>query len=830
MIFAFARKDLGHSARRLRLVFLILLIGFVGPLFASSLRTSVRSYLEASSRQILSADLTVSSLRPFVKKEIEWMRSALTASELIGETEFVTMAKGAGVSSLVEVKGVEPEYPVHGRFTFEGGARSENAAALSESERIAWVYPEVLAQLGLKVGEKIGLGKSEFRIVATLSDAPTGGRALGFAPRVFIGRRFVEETGLVAFGSQVFYRTHLALPETLTGEAAAEKVKSALRDPDIFIRTPDDSIQGFERFFKFFNLYLVALTMIVFVLSWASAFYIFQLFLHERLKSAAILMINGASRRFAASLIGIQVVFVTLASFAISAAVVHLATLVANRVFVSQYPEGFSLAVSGVDLMALGISALVSALAFNGPFLVRLYFLKPQTLLGESALGVQSPPRSVLLASYVPLTLIFFALATWLMNSFSDAFKILGGMIAAALFGWILGRVLFRAFFGLVRSRASFTRLVATSLARSRFGVNLCFLSLVLVALALNLVPHLLTSVVAEIQPLRGREVPELFLFNIPESNLDAVKTFAAKREVELRYLSPMVLGRLQKVNGQTVLSDQFRRFPVRLSYREGRIPSETIASGRDFPGGYDPSRGGEPEISVEVRFAERNGFKLGDLVEFDVQGLPISARITSLRNIRWTSFNPNFFIMFQPGVLDEAPKTWISNVNFDGGDEKKVRLQYDLTREFPDLSVIDIGRTITRVLEIARSVIGPVRTVAAIAVVMSFLILIGIVWHNLRLRESEIDIQKILGADAGLIRRLITWEYAVTAAFAWLVGAGSSSAIAWVVTRLMFDIPFRIEPVAFVASAVGVIGACAVIAWLAAGRVLALRGTSVRL
>jgi putative ABC transport system permease protein len=290
------------------------------------------------------------------------------------------------------------------------------------------------------------------------------------------------------------------------------------------------------------------------------------------------------------------------------------------------------------------------------------------------------------------------------------------------------------------------------------------------------------------------------------------------------------VLGRLLRVNGAATENDQFQRFPVRLSYRSARIPSETIVAGRDFPGTYDSSSPGDAEISVEQKFAERNNFHLGDEIEFEVQSVPIKARITSIRHIQWTSFNPNFFIMFQPGVLDDAPKTWIANVNLSGGIDEKVRLQYELTRDFPDVSVIDIGGMITRVLEVARSVIGPVRAAAWIAVVMSFLILIGVVMHNLKLRDAEIDIEKLLGADRDLIRGLIVGEYAAIAVFAWFVGATSALALAWLVARQALDIQLKISGLAFALSAVLTVAATVIIARISADRVLNLRGASRKL
>ncbi len=836
MVLKLALKELSSSVRRLGLPVFILSVGFIGPFFSSAVRSSVDEYLANSARDFLSADVSVNALRPLKDEEVEFVRDALKPMKLARETEFVTMARGEKTSALVEVKGVDSVYPVFGEFHLRRSQDADDIEAVSDAsslngeEHVVWAFPEALTQLGLKIGSSVGIGETQFRVVAVVEKAPGMSRTVGVAPRLYIGRRHVEATGLTLFGAQVHHRVFVALSGRMSGKDISEKLKPLTTDSDLFVRTPDDAIRGFERFFRFFNIYLVALTMVVFLLSWVSAFYVLQLFLQERLKNAAILMINGAGRVFVGALMSLQVFFVLAMAFVVAGVVVAGAIALTNLSLGTLLPEGFSLSFKAVDLGILLLVAAVSALAFNGPFYMRLYFMKLNQLLGETSMGDVRFSRSLAMAGYGPLAFVFLGLAVWLMDSLADALRVAGGMTVATLIGWGAGRLLFRLFFTALRERPGSWRLVATSLARSRLGVSLCFLTLVLVALSLNLVPHLLKTAVSEIQPLQGREVPALFLFNIPESGLPDLRTFAIENDVELRYLSPMVLGRLSKVNGEKPEDDRLRRFPVRLSYREARIASETLVEGRDFRGHFDPNSATHAEVSIEKRFAERNGLKIGDELEFDIQGLPVLARVTSIRQVRWTSFNPNFFIMFQPGVLDDAPKSWIANVNMDGDLQKRAAIQFELSRRFPDISVIDIGRTVNQVLEIARDLIWPVKGGAWIAMFMSLLILSGVVHHNLQLREREIDIEKLLGADGRLIRKLLVGEYAAMSFFAWLVGAGGSVAIAWVVSESMFEIPFRLDLGAFVLSGGATVGIAVLISRLAASRVLAMRSTNVKL
>lgn len=849
MWFRLALKELRHSRKQMAAVVAILFIGFVGPLVSTSVKSSSDRFLRVKARETLTADLALSSQRVIKEEEVEAARAALAPLRVARATEFVTMASrtaGDGrrtrseegfQSTLIQVFAVDENFPIYGRYKVRIGDESSSSAApgdwretseLSQDKR-AWVFPEVLVQLGASIGDRLRIGEAEFVIVGEIMDGPGALRAgFSFAPGVYIGRQFVASTGLTEFGSQVFHRVYFQLAPQARMDDAGTVLRAALPDPDLFLRTPDDSIQGMERFVQFFGRYLAVVTLVVFALSWMSAFYILEIFLTDRLRQAAILMTLGASRRLVAGVQISQLVAVSLFSLSIGLGVVAGGFALAGRVFGASWPEGFELSIHAPDVGALTLLALLSSLAFSMPLLLKLVRLQPRALLDETSMGADIEPSSRVLRVifYLPLVALFWGLSVWLMESWKLGTGLMFALLGTSLVGWMAGRSLFRALHGVLRSRQGLVRLAATNLARGRFGTSLCFLALTLVALVLNLVPHLLSSALEELRPRSGRELPALFLFNIPEGTVDSLERFARAKGAELRYLSPLILARLEKVNGQEPKSESFRKFPVRVSFREKLIPSESIIEGEELSGPFDPNTQAEPGISMEIRFAERNGFRIGDLLEFDVQGVPVTGRVQNLRRVKWTDFHPNFFMEFQTGVLDDAPKTFIANVNLSetslSATSMKARFQYELIREFPDLSVIDIGRTIERIIVIADAMIGPIQAVAWVAVVMSLLILFAVVAHNLRMRTGEMDVLKLLGADAPVIRNLITIEYAAIGLLAALSGGLFALLANHVVSTQVFDIPSRVSWNALSLSFLVIVTVSAVIARVAVNRVLA--------
>ena len=67
--------------------------------------------------------------------------------------------ESAGISKVVELRAVQPGFPFYGQFTLQDGRPYRHSML---RDRGALVRPELLAQLGLKVGDEIVIGRSRF--------------------------------------------------------------------------------------------------------------------------------------------------------------------------------------------------------------------------------------------------------------------------------------------------------------------------------------------------------------------------------------------------------------------------------------------------------------------------------------------------------------------------------------------------------------------------------------------------------------------------------------------------------------------------------------------
>jgi putative ABC transport system permease protein len=195
--------------------------------------------------------------------------------------------------------------------------------------------------------------------------------------------------------------------------------------------------------------------------------------------------------------------------------------------------------------------------------------------------------------------------------------------------------------------------------------------------------------------------------------------------------------------------------------------------------------------MSVEVEFAKRLGLELGDTLRFDIQGVPVEGRVVQVREIRWQSFEPNFFVQFQSGVLDDAPKVWLAALP-TMSSEDKLRYQSAIVGDFPNVSVIDISAVVARMLGIIEQIQLATNFMAALALLAGLALVYAIASHQAQERRWETNLLKVLGADFARIRAVVRWEFGLVALGAALLGGLASLALSWLLARYAMDAPWR--------------------------------------
>jgi len=245
-----------------------------------------------------------------------------------------------------------------------------------------------------------------------------------------------------------------------------------------------------------------------------------------------------------------------------------------------------------------------------------------------------------------------------------------------------------------------------------------------------------------------------------------------------------------------------------RLTYMQ-RLPADNqVVAGALWS---DPARA---EVSVEKEFADDIGARLGSTLRFNVQGVPLDLKVTSLRTVDWGTFGINFFLVVEPGVLEAAPQQRLAVAHLPRGGEQRV--QDLLAADYPNITLLRIREILEKILKVLRRISLGIRFLGGFTVVAGVAILAGAISAGSARRGREVALLKTLGMTRRGVAATFAVEYALVGLVAGAIGAAGGTVLAWGVVTRGFEIPWRFAPLSL-AAALGASVALAVVAGLAA-------------
>src|SRR5207237_2340049 len=133
----------------------------------------------------------------------------------------------------------------------------------------------------------------------------------------------------------------------------------------------------------------------------------------------------------------------------------------------------------------------------------------------------------------------------------------------------------------------------------------------------------------------------------------------------------------------------------------------------------------------------------------------PLAARITSIRDVEWReSRNGGFVFVFRPGVLDQAPQTYVAPLKGPAAPADRARFQHDLVERFPNVSVIDFHEILETIRDVMSKVTLAITVVGGLVLFSGALILIGAVAVTKFQRVYEAAVFNTLGAKRRTVTR----------------------------------------------------------------------------
>lgn len=736
---------------------------------------------------LLAADLALESDHPLAESFAEEARRR--GLSVASSAALLSMALAGDRNLLVGVKGVETGYPLRGklriaRTLFAEGAPTDDLPGPGQ----AWLDSRAASQLGVTVGGEVELGAARFKVAAILTfEGERGGNFLALAPRVMIAAGELARTGLIQPGSRVVHRLLIA------GEDARVAAFRAWSEPLLTrgekLEDVRDARPELRQILDKARRYLGLAAVLTVVLAAAAAHMSLRRYVQRHFDQYALMRCFGASQRRLLSLYFLQLTGLGLAAGLLGALLGWFTQLALANLLGSVLRLG--LPAASWQPFGLGLLAGVALLlAFALPPLLRLARVPTLRVLRRD-LG--PPQGGALFAHLLGLGLIA-GLIFWQAGETRLALIVGGGVLAVMALAAGLIQALLWPLARLARHLPPGPRLGLLGLRQRGWETTLQAMALSLGLLALLL----LTLVRGDLLDAWRNQIPEgapnRFIINIQPEQVAPVRDWLTNHGIAGVTLYPMIRARLIAIDGRVVRPDDYPEDRARrLAEREFNLseladlpPDNQLLAGH----WWQPGQGNG--FTVEEGIAKTLDIKLGDRLEFDVGGLPLSGRVDSLRKVEWDSFRVNFFVATPPDALAAMPKSYITSFHLPS--ERGATLA-GLVAAFPNLTVIDVAQVMNELRGLSDRVSQAVQLVFLFSLGVGVLVMLAALYSRRAERAREIGLWRTLGASRQTLRAALASELALLGLLAGLVASGAASVLAWVLARQVFDLPHSPDP-----------------------------------
>ncbi|KZY61240.1 hypothetical protein A3742_10660 [Oleiphilus sp. HI0071] len=751
---AFISLSQQRKLTSLRLLFLSGLVSVIAVVSILSLSDFMKQTLVTSSSELLAGDRQLVSPR-------EVPEAWLAKSDELGlkrslAVEFRTMVFSDDGAQLVEVKAVDSAYPLKGELKL-----SPSSIAVQQGKGV--MQSRLFNLLGVSVGDSIAIGEADFALAGALIQEPDVGFNIGgLQPRVLIHRSDVARTEVLQPGSRAKWRYYFA------GDT------DSLQEFDSWIESRVNSSQRYQGVqggrpaiasaIERSESYLILASSLAVLLGSLAIALSARQYASQQVIDVAILKTLGFTPRdvllvFLSKLIALSLVIVILGILVSSLIASYMLDIIRPLFEGIDLSSQFQLQASSVWVAALMTS--ISVIGFSLPQILSLRSVSPHAVLRPESGRLASGSRVAYLfvAGLLACLLVVYTENLRLVLLFlvsGLALVLVVGSIVYLLVRFVSADILLRRR-GSALSLA-FDHLKAepskTVFQASIYAFALCLLAFIFIVR---------DSLLVQWQAQLPEDAPNHFLINIRDYQIPELNAVLEDEGIEPSRLYPMVRGRLSHINGVDVKVAVTKDVgalnrELNLSW-VGKLPADNeILKGRWFDEDSSPLTG----VSVEAELAENIGISVGDALSFSIGPRRIETKVESIRSVQWDSMQPNFYVFFEPGGLDDYERTYITSFHLDANG--KVLLN-KIGRQFPTVSILEVDALIDKVRGIVAQVSLMLELVLSMILAASLLVVSAITAAKLQEREREAGIMRTLGVTAKTLRASYFIEFAALGA-----------------------------------------------------------------
>lgn len=778
-ILRLALRDLRGAMGGFWLLILCVALGTAAMAATGLLSRMVLDGVQAGARSGIGGDVSLRLYhRPPPPEHLALFAEAGTASLT---AELRPLAHVGGNSTLVEMKAVDAAYPLYGDVILEPSIPLAEALAERDGIRGAAVAEELLAALGLALGDRIVVGGQTFEMRALIRAEPDRAlRGFTLGPRVIVALPAIADSALLAPGTQTYWYSRLRLRD---GVSASDWIRGfEQRFPEAGYRIVDaaDGVPGVERSMGFVTSLLILLSLGMVLIGGVGVGGAVSAYLERKRDTIAILKVVGATTATIRWLYLAQIMIASLTGIALGLALGIAVTRAATPLLAGWLP--LDPALQAAPLLSAAGFGLLAALIFALWPLARAAQLPPQHLLRDLVAGERQRPGWRTLVALGLLAVLLLLLLVWsaplpvvaALFATGAALAVLGFLALGRVVMWGAGR-----FAG--RTRHPLLRLALANLHRPGAPTASLVLALGLCLTLLVAASSLRGNAASHLRDTLPAAAPDLILLNLPPEEAPRFDALMASQPALARWTrAPFLHGRLDRVGGAPVAELRIPAeigFVVRgdrgLSWRADP-PAAGVVAGEWWPADYK----GAPLLSVDARVADRLGVSIGDSLTLNVLGESLEGRIANLRRVDWAGLDLDFPILLSPPA-DPPPHREVAALWL--ADEAVLEtVRAALVDTFPESPTIKVAEVIDFLAGVAARGGTAMTVLAAASGLAALLVLVGSVLAGQRRRVQEAALLKMLGATRRQLAVAALLEYGLIAVVAGLAALLLGNLAAW--------------------------------------------------
>lgn len=731
-------------------------------------------------------------------------------------TTMLSVVIHGDASQLADIRAASTGYPLRGQLVtaeepFTAGQVATGLPAPGE----CWPDSRLAAMLGVRIGDTLGVGASELRVTRILISRPDQGAAfVELAPALLMNDAGLAATQLLQPGSRARHMLLLAGKRPALQrfrDWQATHPRPGTRLADVADSSPQigDAALRATRFLGIASLVSVLLTAVAVAMSARG-------YVRRHIDNVALLKALGASRRFVLTHSLLQLCMLALLATAGGCLIGWalqgwLLKALGGLLRTDLPPAGFLPVFAG---FAVAIAMLAG---FALPALLQLTRVPALRVLRHDA----GAPPPALWVSLVPALLALVVVAYGTLGEWSISLWFLAGMAGAILVLGLVGLALVRALQRVRSAASSLWRYGLAGLARRPAESVAQIVAFGLGVLLLSMLALLRGDLLRDWRLSLPADAPNYFFVNIPAAEHEAFRSRLQAEGARVERMLPMVRARLVAINGQSAGQLHFasERASGFLEREQNLTWTDELGSDNHIVAGqwWRAEDRGQPLVSVAEEFAEALQIRVGDTLDFDLAGEALSVRVASLRKVRWDSFRPNFFLVFPPGLLEDAAGTYMTSARFEPRSPGALAA---LVRSYPSVSVFNVGDLLSQVRAVVEKAALAVRSVFLFTLGAGLTVLLAAVQASRDERRYETAILRVLGASRRLLVRNLLAEFSILGLLAGLVGA-SAAVLGGALLSRMLGLEFHFDPLLWGMGVAGTVLLISTGGWLATRAVL---------